>query len=175
MISMESVILVDEHDNEVGIEEKLNAHLFGKLHRAVSVFLFNEKRQLLIQQRAYSKYHSGGLWSNTCCGHPRPEESPLQASQRRLWEEMGVRCELEKLFHFVYKAALDNKMTEYEFDHVFVGWFDGEAKPNPDEACAWKWMKISMLEKEIFLYPERYTFWFKQIWQRVVSDTIRKK
>ncbi len=167
---MENVILVDEQDNEIGVEEKLQAHLSGKLHRAISVFLFNDKGELLLQQRAYSKYHSGGLWSNTCCGHPRPGETPLQASQRRLEEEMGIRSELEKRFHFIYKALLDNQITEYEFDHVFVGRFEGEAKPDPQEARAWKWVEASLLEKEVALFPERYTFWFKLLWQRVANQ-----
>jgi isopentenyl-diphosphate Delta-isomerase len=160
---MENVVLVDEHDSEVGIEEKLQAHLSGKLHRAISVFLFNAKKELLIQQRSYSKYHSGGLWSNSCCSHPRPGETPLEASKRRLWEEMGIRCELEKRFDFVYKVSLDNQITEHEFDHVFIGRFDGEVNPDPKEVCDWKWIALSKLEKEISLFPERYTFWFKLV------------
>jgi isopentenyl-diphosphate delta-isomerase len=169
---MENVILVDEQDRQLGAEEKLQAHLSGKLHRAVSVFLFNEKQEMLLQQRAYSKYHSGGLWTNACCGHPRPNEGTLEAAKRRLWEEMGIRCDLEKIFHFVYKAPLDNNITEYEFDHVFIGQFDGDVKADPLEACAWKWMEISQLEKDFSLHPSRYTFWFREIWQRVAKQRL---
>jgi isopentenyl-diphosphate Delta-isomerase len=166
-LTLENVVLVDEHDNEIGVGEKLVTHLTGKLHRAVSVFLFNEDHQLLIQQRAYSKYHSGGLWSNTCCGHPRPGELPIDAAKRRLWEEMGIRCGLDKVFHFIYKAPL-GEITEYEFDHVFVGRFDGEAEPDPEEACAWKWINPDLLTSDISNHPERYTFWFKLILEKVL-------
>lgn len=169
LLTAENVILVDEEDNEVGRGEKLATHLNGQLHRAVSVFLFNEDGQLMIQQRAFSKYHSGGLWSNTCCGHPRPGELPIEAAQRRLWEEMGIQCELEKIFHFVYKVSLDNQITEHEFDHVFVGRFDGEANPNPEEAHAWKWIDVDVLSCDILNHPERYTYWFKMVLERVMS------
>lgn len=162
---MENVILVDEQNNEIGIEEKLKAHLSGKLHRAVSVFLFNEDREMLIQQRAFEKYHSGGLWSNTCCSHPRPGEVVLQAAKRRLFEEMGIHCELEEIFQFIYKSALDHQLTEYEFDHVFVGQYAGIPKPNPLEACAYRWISIPELKYDISSHPEKYTFWFKKILQ----------
>jgi isopentenyl-diphosphate Delta-isomerase len=167
--TLENVVLVDEQDNEIGSREKLITHLEGKLHRAVSVFLFNENGQLLLQQRAFSKYHSGGLWSNTCCGHPRPGESPVDAAERRLSEEMGICCELEKLFHFIYRAPLDNQITEYEFDHVFVGHFEGNPDPNPEEAHAWKWVDMDSLLNDIDNHPERYTVWFKIVLQNYLN------
>ncbi len=169
MKTQEYLTLVDENDREIGTEEKWITHKRGQLHRAVSVFLFNENGQMMIQQRALSKYHSGGLWSNACCGHPRPGESPSRAAERRLWEEMGIRCELEKAFDFIYKAPLDNGLTEYEFDHVFVGEFAGDANPDPLEVCAWKWVDIPVLMQDITSHPENYTFWFKYMLDRVIS------
>ena len=178
--AQENVVLVDEHDNEIGSAEKLRAHLDGNLHRAISVFLFNDEQQMLIQQRAFLKYHSGGLWSNTCCGHPRPGELPLEAAKRRLWEEMGIRCKLEKVFHFTYKVALDNAITEHEFDHVFVGRFNGIANPNPLEAAGWKWINMDVLIKDVTEHPEHYTFWFKTVLEAVlhyeeVSSTTHER
>ncbi len=170
--AIENVILVDECDHPIGIGEKLAIHREGKLHRAVSVFLFNRERQLLIQQRAFSKYHSGGLWTNTCCGHPRPGESEIDAAQRRLWEEMGIRCVLEKLFDFTYKAVLDNHLIEHEFDHVFIGDFNGKPQLNPEEANAAKWIDLEDLLKDVRESPERYTVWFKIILQRVVDKLL---
>ncbi len=164
---MERVVLVDDQDREIGTEEKLKAHLSGKLHRAISIFIFNDNQEMLLQQRALSKYHSGGLWSNSCCSHPRPGETPLAAATRRLKEEMGIECELQKAFHFIYKAPLDNNLKEFEFDHVFVGHFNGEPVLNPQEACAWKWVGFSDLEKEMQLHPEQFTVWFKAIWRKV--------
>ena len=166
---MENVVLVDSQDNEIGVGEKLITHLQGKLHRALSIFLFNENGQMLLQQRAHSKYHSGGLWSNACCSHPRPNEPPLDAAHRRLWEEMGIRCALTKAFEFTYKVPLDNMLTEYEFDHVFFGQFDGKPHPNPEEACSWKWIDPQELEQDVLDHPDRYTFWFKTILQKVLQ------
>ena len=168
MIQSENVVLVDEQDNEIGVGEKLITHLQGKLHRAVSIFLFNGQGQMLLQQRAHSKYHSGGLWTNTCCSHPRPNELTLDAAKRRLWEVMGIRCELTKAFDFIYKAPLDNMITEYEFDHVFIGQFDGKPNPNPEEACDWKWIDPEKLEQDVLKHPQHYTFWFKMILQKVL-------
>lgn len=164
---MENVILVDAEDKEVGIEEKLAAHLSGKLHRAVSVFLFNKRGDMLLQQRAFSKYHSGGLWSNTCCGHPRPGESPLAAAERRLWEEMGIRTQLNKLFDFTYRAELDKGLIEHEFDHVFQGEFEGAFKVNPLEVAAWRWMSMHELEQALGKESDRFTYWFKLILPKV--------
>jgi isopentenyl-diphosphate delta-isomerase len=156
----EQVILVDEHDRRVGIAEKMYAHRSGALHRAFSVFLFNTAGQLLLQQRADNKYHSGGLWTNTCCSHPRPGESTAQAARRRLREEMGIDCELEEIFTFIYRADLDHELSEHEYDHVFVGWCDVEPVPAPEEVADWRWVDVDELRRDLDEHPERYTFWF---------------
>ena len=164
---MEKVILVDAQDREVGVEEKLKAHLSGKLHRAVSVFIFNKQGEMLLQQRAFSKYHSGGLWSNTCCGHPRPCETPIEAAERRLWEEMGIRTSINKLFDFTYRVELDKGLIEHEFDHVFHGEFEGVFEANPQEVAAWKWMSMQDLEKALETESGHFTYWFKLIFPRI--------
>ncbi len=158
---MEQVILVDEQDNEVGVMEKMQAHVEGRLHRAVSVFLFNAKNEMLLQQRAFSKYHSGGLWSNTCCSHPAPGEKVADAAVRRLGEEMGMNCPLQISFTFIYKAHLDHGLTEFEYDHVFTGITDQQPIPNPDEVTAWKYMSRERLLADMLLNPQDYTEWFK--------------
>ncbi|MFB0560795.1 MAG: isopentenyl-diphosphate Delta-isomerase [Candidatus Lokiarchaeia archaeon] len=155
------VILVDENDKEIGTEEKMKTHKEGKLHRAFSIFIFNSKGEMLLQKRAKSKYHSGGLWSNACCSHPRPEENLEQSTHRRLKEEMGFDCDLQKAFHFVYKTSLDNNLTEYEFDHVFIGEYDEEVKINQNEAEDFKWVSIDTLKEDVEKNPENYTVWFK--------------
>lgn len=160
---MEKVILVDEHDREIGLEEKLQAHIDGKLHRAISVFIFNDQQEMLLQRRALHKYHCGGLWSNTCCSHPRPGENVLAAAERRLYEEMGIRCALKKVSEFVYRAPLENGLIEHEFDHVFVGISNVDPMPNPEEACDWKWIDMDSLREDIRLNPKKYTYWFKEI------------
>ncbi len=164
----ERVVLVDELDNPIGTLEKLEAHLLGKLHRAISIFLFNDQGQMLLQQRAFSKYHSGGLWTNTCCSHPRPGEATLDAAIRRLNEEMGICCKLDKVLDFTYKTTLDNNLIEHEFDHVFVGRFNGEPLLNPDEAASWKWIDVEELLQDVATHPEHYTSWFKIILDRVL-------
>lgn len=166
---MEKVILVNELDQELGVQEKLATHLEGALHRAVSVFLFNDKKELLIQQRAFSKYHSGGLWSNTCCGHPRPGESTLQAALRRLHEEMGIRASLEKIFDFIYRVELDKELIEHEFDHVFTGKFEGVVRLNAEEVHAYRWISVPELEKSFLEKPQEFTFWFKLAWPKVAK------
>ena len=158
---MESVILVDPQDNQIGTMEKNQAHLEGRLHRAVSVFIFNTKTQLLLQQRAHTKYHSGRLWTNTSCSHPRPGETNHNAATRRLFEEMGIKCELTEAYSFVYKAHLDHNMIEYEFDHVFIGISDAIPVPDPSEVSDWKYINTSDLATEIKEHPEIYTEWFK--------------
>lgn len=165
----EHVILVDKNDNEVGTEEKLKAHVDKKLHRAISIFIFNSKGEMMLQQRAASKYHSGGLWTNTCCSHPRPSESVQQAAERRLPEEMGFSCKLEKAFDFIYYAELDKGLTEHEFDHVFTGVFDGEPKLNKEEAESYRWVSIGQVRKEIEETPEQFTEWFKIAFEEVVK------
>ena len=158
---MEQVILVDEQDKEVGVIEKMQAHIEGRLHRAISVFIFNSKNELLLQKRADGKYHSAGLWTNTCCSHPMPGETVADAATRRLNEEMGMKCVLQKSFTFIYKALLDHDLTEYEYDHVLTGITDEEPTPNPTEVAAWKYVNIENLQAEILLHPEKYTEWFK--------------
>jgi isopentenyl-diphosphate Delta-isomerase len=158
---MEQVILVDEHDHEKGTMEKMQAHVEGKLHRAISVFLFSTKGELLLQQRASGKYHSSLLWTNTCCSHPRPGETPKDAATRRLQEEMGITCELKEAFSFIYKAELDHNLTEYEYDHVFTGIIDALPAPDKTEVAGWKYVDIGTLKQDIQEHPEKYTEWFK--------------
>ncbi len=158
---MEYVVLVDDQDQEIGRMEKMQAHVEGRLHRAISVFVFNSKNELLLQRRADSKYHSGGLWTNTSCSHPRPEESVADAASRRLYEEMGMKCILNEVFSFVYKADLDNHLTEHEYDHVFTGISDSIPWPDALEVGAWKYISIDALDADLTLQPEKYTEWFK--------------
>lgn len=165
----EEVILVDEYDNAVGIAGKLAAHRDGQLHRAFSIFVFDARGYLLLQQRAAGKYHSAGLWSNTCCSHPRPGEATAAATQRRLQEEMGIRCRLTEAFSFVYRADLGNGMTEHEFDHVLFGRYDGAPRPNPEEVDAWKWMAPDDLRRDLDVRPGRYSFWLRACFAQVMA------
>ena len=158
---MEQVILVDEQDNPIGLMEKHAAHVEPHLHRAFSIFIFNSKGELLMQQRAFSKYHSPGLWTNTCCSHPRDGETLAEATARRLREEMGMRCEMREVYTFIYKAPVGEGLTEHEFDHVFIGKSDDIPIINTEEVASWKYMTINDLDKDITLYPEHYTEWFK--------------
>lgn len=155
------IILVDTEDNEIGVSDKLMAHQSGQLHRAFSVFIFNSKAELLLQQRAGTKYHSPALWSNTCCSHPKPGEGTLEASRRRLREEMGMECDLEFSFSFIYKFQFTNGLIEHEFDHVFFGNRDDPPKPDPTEVKDWKYMSLKDLEHDIYLHPGNYTPWLK--------------
>lgn len=168
---IEKVILVDSDDTVIGEMEKLEAHQKAQLHRAVSVFIFNSKGQLLLQKRALNKYHSPGLWTNTACTHPRPNESNEDAAVRRLNEEMGIRlANPTKLFDFIYKEELENGLTEYEFDHVFAGITDDAPVPEPQEVCDFKYVETELLIKIIRENPENYTVWLKRIIDRVLSD-----
>ena len=160
-MSIEKVILVDENDNQVGVMPKLEAHQKGLLHRAFSVFIFNSKYELLLQKRASSKYHSGGLWTNTCCSHPREGEDTLDAANRRLIEEMGIETSLRKVHDFIYKAELDNNLTEHEFDHVFYGIYNEDPIINKDEADDFKWIDMDSLNEDIITNGDKYTIWFK--------------
>ena len=160
-MSEEKVILVDKNDNQVGLMPKLEAHEKGVLHRAFSIFIFNSKYELLLQKRASSKYHSGGLWTNTCCSHPREGEDILDAANRRLDEEMGIKTSLRKVYDFIYKAELDNQLTEHEFDHVFYGVFDKDPILNKDEAEDFKWVEMETLNNDIIKNEDNYTVWFK--------------
>jgi len=158
---VEEVILVDQQDNVLGFMEKMLAHERGVLHRAFSVFIFNSNNELLLHQRAHHKYHSGGLWTNTCCSHQRKEESTIEAANRRLMEEMGMACDLSEIFSFIYKAPLDNALTEHELDHVLIGKTDTLPNINTAEVAAYKYMNLSDLKSDISSNPEQYTFWFK--------------
>ncbi len=158
---MEKVILVDENDVSVGTMGKMKAHESAVLHRAFSVFVFNEKDEMLLQQRALVKYHSGGLWTNSCCSHPRPGEDTKEAASRRLQEEMGFTTPINKVFDFIYKASFDNGLTEYEFDHVFVGYYDGKIKPDEKEVCNYAYEPMEKIEDLIKSKPELFTVWFQ--------------
>ncbi|MEC7186546.1 MAG: isopentenyl-diphosphate Delta-isomerase [Bacteroidota bacterium] len=160
-MSMENVILVDEKDNQVGLMPKLEAHQKGLLHRAFSVFIFNSDYKLLLQKRASSKYHSGGLWTNTCCSHPRDGEDIIDAANRRLNEEMGIKTSLRKVFDFIYTAELDNNLIENEFDHVLYGVYDIDPILNKEEAEDFKWIDMETLKNDIENNTDQYTVWFK--------------
>lgn len=155
------VVLVDESDNDIGVMEKMEAHVSASLHRAISVFIFNTAGEMLLQKRAKSKYHSGGLWTNTCCSHPRPDESPSDSASRRLMEEMGLTCQLKPAFTFIYKCELDNSLFEHELDHVFTGVSDSPPTLNPEEAEDFKFINLEQLQQEVELYPELFTVWFR--------------
>lgn len=158
---MTQVVLVDEHDNQIGIREKQLAHVDGVLHRALSIFIFDlAGRRMLLQQRALGKYHSGGLWSNTCCSHPAPGEAVLDAAHRRLVEELGFDCPLEFAFSFTYRAQVSPDLIEHEFDHVFIGRCEPEAKPDPAEIAAVEWVDVDYVVKDVAARPERYSLWF---------------
>ncbi|EGD33240.1 MULTISPECIES: isopentenyl-diphosphate Delta-isomerase [unclassified Capnocytophaga] len=162
----EYVILVDDADRPIGLMEKMEAHEKGLLHRAFSVFVFNSKKEILLQQRAFSKYHSPGLWTNTCCSHPREGETNIQAGERRLWEEMGLRIPLKELFSFIYKADFDNGLTEHEYDYVLVGCSDDIPVVNPKEVASWKWLPLEAIKEGIAQSPQQYTAWFKIIFDK---------
>ena len=168
-MKLEYVILVDENDQEIGKMEKQEAHEKGLLHRAFSVFVFNENKELLLQQRALTKYHSAGLWTNTCCSHPRIGETIEQAAHRRLMEEMGFDCDLSTKTSFIYKAAFENGLTEHEFDHVLVGSFNGEINFNPTEVKNFKWINLEELQIDLLQNNQNYTAWFK-----IIFDNFQK-
>ena len=165
------VVLVNSSDEAQGTAEKLRAHTEGWLHRALSVFVFDDAGRLLLQQRNPDKYHSGGLWSNTCCSHPYPDEPPLAAARRRLHEEMGFSCPLTPAFHFTYQAPVGPSLTEHEYDHVFVGTV-GEVniRPDPDEVTDWTWVSPSALREDINSHPDRYTVWFRRLLDRALNE-----
>ena len=165
-MSYENVILVDEHDKVIGEMEKIRAHQLGVLHRAFSVFVLNSKGEMLMQQRALSKYHSGGLWNNTCCSHPRPGEDTLAAAKRRLKEEMGMELELKELGSFIYKTSkktvgFEDGLTEHEYDHVFTAISDQDPVINKEEVEDFKWMSIPDIKESLKTEKEKFTFWFE--------------
>ncbi|TDQ11596.1 isopentenyl-diphosphate delta-isomerase [Pedobacter metabolipauper] len=167
---MESVILVDQEDNAIGTMQKMEAHLQGELHRAFSVFIFNTSGELLLQQRAWNKYHSAGMWTNTCCSHPRAGEENMDAANRRLAEEMGMTCTLNYVFNFTYKAELKDGISEHEFDHVFFGITDVLPVPNPDEVAGFKYCDMKSLAIEIETHPEKYSEWLKICFDKVMES-----
>lgn len=162
----EKVILVNENDEQIGLMPKMEAHEKALLHRAFSVFVFNKENELMVQQRALEKYHSPGLWTNTCCSHQREGESNIEAGKRRLQEEMGFTTDLKDTISFIYKAPFDNGLTEHEFDHILVGNFNGEPNLNPEEAHDYKWMSLETLKEDMIENPTMYTEWFKIIFEK---------
>ncbi len=159
----EQVILVNEKDEPIGLMNKMEAHEKAVLHRAFSVFVLNDKNEVMLQQRAHHKYHSPLLWTNTCCSHQRAGETNIEAGKRRLYEEMGFNAELKELFHFIYKAPFDNGLTEHELDHVMIGYSNEVPSINPEEVESWKWMKIEDIKEDMIQNPALYTIWFKII------------
>jgi isopentenyl-diphosphate delta-isomerase len=166
---MEKIILVDEKDKEIGTGEKMKVHEEGRLHRAFSIFVFNSKGEILLQRRAEAKYHSGGLWTNTCCSHPKAGEELGKAVHRRLKEEMGFDVPLKEIFSFIYNVKFGNGLTEHELDHVFVGKFDGKPVPNPEEVEGWKWIPLSELKKDVQRNPDSYTYWLRVALEKLGS------
>ncbi len=161
----EKVILVDTNDNPIGLMNKLEAHEKALLHRAFSVFILNDKKELMLQQRARHKYHSPLLWTNTCCSHQRENETNIQAGIRRIREEMGFVTGLKEMFHFIYKAPFDNGLTEHELDYVMLGFYNDIPVINKDEVESWKWMKIEDIKNDMITNPDIYTVWFKIIFE----------
>ena len=170
----EQVILVNEKDEPIGLMGKMEAHEKGLLHRAFSVFVFNSKQEVLLQQRAACKYHSPNLWTNTCCSHPRAGETNQQAGERRLQEEMGLQVPLREVFSFIYKAPFDNGLTEHEYDHVLVGYSDAQPQINPEEVASWKWLSLEAIKEDILQAPEQYTAWFKIIFEKFYHHLLSK-
>jgi isopentenyl-diphosphate delta-isomerase len=166
---MEFVVLVDEQDNAIGTMEKQQAHVEGVLHRAFSIFIFNSEKELLLQKRASSKYHCGGLWTNACCSHPRENENIQDAANRRLAEEMGMQCSLKPIFTFMYKAEFDNGLTEHEFDHVFFGESNQTPKINTEEVDDYRYISMDALQQEVKEFPENFTPWFIIALDRVLA------
>lgn len=169
IVDTSQVVLVDLNDRPTGYMEKQEAHRQGLLHRAISVFLFNTEGQWLLQRRSFTKYHSAGLWSNACCTHPYPGESPERAAQRRIKEELGLSCPLEKQFCFLYKTALDHGLTEYEYDHIFTGYATDLPEINLTEVQEWGYFSPALLIKDVKAHPEYYTVWFRKIFPEILK------
>ena len=162
----EKVILVDQSDNKIGLMDKMEAHEKGVLHRAFSVFIFNKSNELMLQKRAHSKYHSPGLWTNTCCSHQRDDESNIEAGKRRLFEEMGFTTDLAETTSFIYRAAFDNDLIEHELDHILIGSYENSPNINKTEVDSWKWMQLEDIKEDIEISPNNYTVWLKIIFQK---------
>lgn len=163
------IVLVDESDREVGTKDRLATHVDGALHRAVSVYVFNSVERLLLTRRAACKYHSGGLWTNTCCTHPKPGESTQDAARRCLRKEVGIDCEITSAFHFIYRAELANGLTEHELDHVFVATYDIDPNLDPNESDAYEWVDPQELSRDIEAHPEKYTAWLPLSLNRAIE------
>jgi isopentenyl-diphosphate delta-isomerase len=178
MTKVTDVILVNEQDEPTGVMEKMEAHRKAVLHRAFSVFIFNHKGEMLLQQRALAKYHSGGLWTNACCSHPMPGEDTLDAATRRLQEEMGFSTSLEKIFDFIYKHEFEHGLTEYEFDHVFIGTYEGKIAPDPAEVRDYCYKSLDEIHATLLSHPQKYTAWFGIAFpkvQRWAMENLEKK
>lgn len=169
----EKVILVNENNEQIGLMPKMEAHEKALLHRAFSVFVFNDKNELMLQQRALGKYHSPGLWTNTCCSHQRDGETNIEAGKRRLQEEMGFVTNLEESISFIYKAPFDNGLTEHEYDHVLLGKYNNAPSINKDEVAAWKWMSLQDVKDDMKQHPNLYTEWFKIIFNKFYQHINR--
>lgn len=168
----EHLILVDPRDVPIGIEEKQRAHVTGALHRAFSIFVVNSCGEMLLQRRARDKYHSGGLWTNTCCSHPRPGEETLEAAHRRLRQEMGFDAPLRCVFSFIYRADVGNGLIEHELDHVFLGTFDGEPRPDSREVDRYLWISIPQLVLALRRRPDRFTVWFRVAFDELIARRV---
>ncbi len=171
----EEVILVTPEDQVIGTMPKMEAHEKAVLHRAFSVFVLNGRGQTMLQQRASHKYHSPLLWTNTCCSHQRLGETNIEAGKRRLREEMGFETELQELFSFIYKAPFDNGLTEHELDHVLLGYYSGDPEINPEEVADWKWMGLEDIHEDMAENPDRYTAWFRIIFDRFYQHIQKKE
>lgn len=171
----EKVILVDENDNPIGLMPKMEAHEKGVLHRAFSVFIMNQKGQVMLQQRALHKYHSPGLWTNTCCSHQRENETNIEAGKRRLQEEMGFVTELTEIQSFIYKAPFDNGLTEHEFDHILLGFYEENPCINSEEVADWKWEFPAEVKADMTKNPQKYTEWFKIIFDKFYNHLFGEK
>lgn len=174
------VILVDTDDREIGTMEKLEAHEKGLLHRAFSIFLFNDRGEMLIHRRALTKYHCGGQWSNTCCSHPEKGKDLNDCLRDKLFQEMGIAAEVEKAFEFTYRAEMENGLTEHEYDHVYIGRYNDAPRPNPEEVCDWRYVSMPALEAELRNEPEKFTPWFRMLFDRITKhyeaiDGIRQQ
>lgn len=168
-MEMQQVILVNEKDEAVGIADKMQVHRDGLLHRAFSIFIFNSKGEMLLQQRALTKYHSGGLWTNACCSHPKPGEETMTSAAIRLKEELGFETSLEKIFEFTYKASFDNGLTEHEFDHVYAGAYDGPIQCNKEEVMDYCFKDLQEIQQSLLTHPGKYTTWFHLAFPEVGS------
>ncbi|QEC41022.1 isopentenyl-diphosphate Delta-isomerase [Pseudobacter ginsenosidimutans] len=174
MNGTQEVILVNERDEPIGTMEKIEAHRKAALHRAFSVFIFNSKGEMLLQQRALNKYHSAGLWTNACCSHPAPGEATADAAHRRLQEELGFSTGLEKIFHFTYQTAFDNGLIEHEFDHVFAGQYEQRITPNPEEVKDVCYKSLEDIQQSLQTHPQKYTSWFHIAFPKVKEWAVQQ-